>query len=1143
MRKRLNGPGRVVMAAALVLAAGVVTALPATAAATPWSALPTAGASPGGTSPAAPSPPGLGKADAPVSHWITLITGDRVGVSAAGQPVRIVPGKGREHISVRIERTKDHTLVLPLDAQPLIDKGQVDERLFDLKELNAAAYRKHHKSGTGLIVSYRDGVAGSAPLKAARSLKSELREDDGAKVRRSLPSIDAEAVTVSDASAQDVWETLTRPAGKALAAQRTADPGLRRISLDGMRRASLDKSMAQIGVPAARQAGYDGTGVRIAVLDTGVDETHPDLQGRQEAEQNFSASPDTEDRFGHGTHAASIAAGTGAKSGGTYEGVAPGARILDAKVLDDDGYGSDSAVIAGMEWAADQHADIVNLSLGHRDMPGVDLVEEAVNRLSAERGILFVAASGNNGPDAGTIDSPGSAEQALSVGAVDGSDAVAPFSSRGPAADGTVIKPDITAPGVAITAAVPSGSVLTGRYGEQPPGYTTLSGTSMATPHVAGAAALLKQEHPDWTGARLKAALVAAARPSGAGALAEGGGRVDVAAAIGQTVVAEPSSVAFARQSYPHADDKPVTQQVTYRNLGSEPVTFDLSVAATGPDGKAAPADMFALGAQRLTVPANGTATVALTADTRPGGDVNGVYTAIVTATSAAQTVRTTAAVEREVETYEVTVRHLGADGEPATHVVWPDLYLLSGLGVAGDNYAGDPSNGSYTVRVPKGDYYLDAMIYGSDDPDGVRSQITAPHFEVTKDTTVTLDARTAKPIDITGPDPAAKRQAADVYTELNTPDFGFSNGMFGTDFSTIRTAQLGPDFAAEGTLFQGFDAFDVNGTKEYRLAYGGKVTRLATGFERHAKPADLAKIDSRLGATVPGKQGMLTARPILKDSFGSIFSPGVMRPLPVATTTYATTEASADWFIGLDQYDDTGSYPELSHGTGIQRYEAGQSYRRDLGVGIVGPTLETREEEGVTRDGDTITGCVSLLRDGTGNWSYGPDDTGKSALYRDGTEVASQSGALSCWSDVTVPAESGDFKLTATASRGAPAAAPTEVEATWTFASAHTAAEQALPISVVRFTPHLDGDSTVPAGVVTRVPVTVVGAAAGTNLKSLTVEVSYDGTTWKKTPVGKLGIFVRNPAAGQSVSLRATVVDKQGNTLTQTIHNAYRGK
>ncbi|MFD9391531.1 S8 family serine peptidase [Streptomyces sp. NPDC060000] len=1122
MRRRHNGPGKAVMAAALALAAGTAGALPAIAA-------PAAAVSPAATG------AGAGAA-APVTHWITLITGDRVGVSAAGEPVRIVPGKGRENIPVRIERTKEHTLVLPLDARPLLDTGQVDERLFDIKELDGAAYRKRHAADTGLIVSYRGPAAGAAAAKAARSLKSALRAEGGAEVRRSLPRIDAEALTVPDASADAIWKALTRPSGQARAGQRTADPGLRRISLDGVRRASLDSSKTQIGVPAARQAGYDGQGVRIAVLDTGVDETHPDLQGRQEAEQNFSASPDTRDRFGHGTHVASIAAGTGAKSGGTFEGVAPGARILDAKVLGDDGSGSESDVIAGLEWAAAQHADIVNLSLGSQDRPGVDLLEEAVNRLSAERGILVVAAAGNDGPAAGTVSSPASAENALAVGAVDANDAVAPFSSRGPSADNLVVKPDITAPGVDITAAVAPDSVIAREVGEQPPGYATISGTSMATPHVAGAAALLKQRHPGWKSAELKAALVACAKPVGAGAFAEGGGRVDVAAAIGQTVVSEPSAVTFARQSYPHADDAPATKGITYRNLGGEPVTLDLSAAGVGPDGKPAPADMFTLDAQRLTVPANGTATVALTADTRPGGDVNGVYTATVTARGTAQTVRTSAVIEREVETYDVTVRHLGTDGEPTANY-WPQLYGLTGLGVAGQDYAKWTRTDAYTVRLPKGVYFLDAIIT---DADGTDSRITAPHFEVTGQTTVTLDARTAKPIDITGPDPAAERVYAEMFTELKTPEFGTSTAIAGKSSAKLRSAQLGPDFSTEGTLYQQFNALDINDTKEYRFSYGGKVTRLATGFARTAKPAEMAKISTALGATAADKQGMLFARAVVPDIFGSIISPGVMRPLPVATTTYVTTEGN-DWVIGLDQYDETGSYPELSHGTGMERYEAGRSYRRDLGVGVFGPALGTAE--GVSRNGDTITGCLTPFKDGTGNWSYANDDTVTATLYRDGAEVASTPDLLGCWNGVTVPAEPGDFRLTATATRAGPAAAPTEVSAAWTFTSGHTTAEEALPISVVRFTPRLALDSTARAGAVTRVPVTVVGAAAGKNLKSLTVEVSHDGKTWTKAKPGKGGFLVRNPAAGQAVSLRAVVVDRQGNTLTQTISNAYRAK
>ncbi|MFI6037425.1 hypothetical protein ACIBBD_25270 [Streptomyces sp. NPDC051315] len=301
-----------------------------------------------------------------------------------------------------------------------------------------------------------------------------------------------------------------------------------------------------------------------------------------------------------------------------------------------------------------------------------------------------------------------------------------------------------------------------------------------------------------------------------------------------------------------------------------------------------------------------------------------------------------------------------------------------------------------------------------------------------------------------------------------------------------------------------------------------------------------MAKIGTRLGATVPGKQGVLAARPVVPDVFGSLHSPGVIRPLPVATTTYVTT-AGTDWFIGLDQVDDTGVHPEQSVSAGIRRYEAGESYRRDLGVGVFGPALETGE--GVSREGDRITGCLELLKDGAGNGSYSTEDTVSATLYRDGVEVASSPDLLGCWDGVTVPAEPGDFRLTATAARGGSSAAPTEVSAAWTFTSGHTTSEQALPVSVVRFAPRLDSDTTARAGAVTRVPVTVLGAAAGENLRSLTVEVSHDGRTWQKVRVSNGGFLVRNPAAGQGVSFRAVVVDKQGNTLTQTISNAYRGK
>ena len=118
-------------------------------------------------------------------------------------------------------------------------------------------------------------------------------------------------------------------------------PGVERIWLDGVVHASLDESVPQVGAPEVWAEGFDGSGVTIAVLDTGIDETHPDVAGRVIAAENFSTSPEVTDLHGHGTHVASIAAGNGAASDGQFTGVAPRADLVNAKVLDDTGQGSE----------------------------------------------------------------------------------------------------------------------------------------------------------------------------------------------------------------------------------------------------------------------------------------------------------------------------------------------------------------------------------------------------------------------------------------------------------------------------------------------------------------------------------------------------------------------------------------------------------------------------------------------------------------------------------------------------------------------------------------------------------------------------------------------------------------------------------
>ncbi len=149
------------------------------------------------------------------------------------------------------------------------------------------------------------------------------------------------------------------------------------------------------------------------------------------------------------------------------------------------------------------------------------------------------------------------------------------FSSRGPRTGDGALKPDVTAPGVDIVAAKSKDGVIGEPVGDQ---YLRLSGTSMATPHTAGAAAILAQQHPGWKAAELKGALMASAKPAdGQSAFEQGAGRIDVAKSITQSVITEPGGVSFGTAEWPHTDDTPVTKTVTYRNLGDQPVTLALT--------------------------------------------------------------------------------------------------------------------------------------------------------------------------------------------------------------------------------------------------------------------------------------------------------------------------------------------------------------------------------------------------------------------------------------------------------------------------------------------------------------------------------------------------------------------------------------
>ncbi|MFI0967852.1 S8 family peptidase [Streptomyces sp. NPDC021080] len=1076
------------------------------------------------------------------SQRIRLITGDRVTVGAKGQVVGFEAAKGREHIPVRVQRIGDHTLVVPSDAQRLIATGKLDQRLFDVDELTDPRLRKSQGDGLKLIVQY-DGGAGTA--------RAEVRSAGDTRVRRTFPAIDADAIRTPQDDVAKVWEALTDRRKNGL---RATASGIDKVWLDGVRKASLDRSVEQIGADKAWEAGYDGTGVKIAVLDTGVDTTHDDLKTRVVAEKNFSDSPDTKDHVGHGTHVASIAAGTGAKSGGTYKGVAPGAEVISGKVLNDEGYGDDSAIIAGMEWAADQGADIVNLSLGGPDSPGVDPMEAEIDKLSAEKGILFAVAAGNDGEfGASTVGSPGSADAALTVGAVDKDDKLASFSSVGPRVGDGAVKPDVTAPGVAITAAAASGSTFDTDPGipHPAPGYLQLDGTSMATPHVAGAAAILKQQHPTWKTAELKGALIASAKDGGYTVFQQGSGRIQVDKALAQSVIADPVSLNFGVAQWPHTDDQPLARTIGYRNLGTSDVTLDLSVSALDPAQKPAPAGFFALGATRVTVPAGGRTEVDLTADTRIG-DADGTYSGYVVATGEGQSVRTAVAAVREAESYDVTLRTIGRDGTDARN------FSNSLIGVSGPAKGFqariDDEPGTHTIRVPKGSYTLDTAVY-QDPSDFTKGTdwIAQPKLDVSGDTTVTADARTTEPVDITVPG-LDTADFGGTYYERATDIGPVGSGWVLRGFTGFRTAHLGPALT-DGSLLQTWDAhFIKDATTQYSVAYGGKTQKVATGYTKHVQADELATLKVRVGASAAGKSALVFPYPRLPGApEGNAFS--AAQAAPGTRTFHLSTADGVKWLTRVNQFGepDKWGYPSFDGAYEMaepKRFEAGRTYRERFNTGVFGPLLG--KNMGVFRTApdpatgeQQIVGSLPLFADGKGHAGSSTYTSARSTLYRDGVEVGHNDDPLSGAKPFTVGSADAEYRLTTSVERSAKVAAvSTRIDTSFTFRSGQVAATTALPVSTVRFAAPVDLASRAPADTSVQVPVTVQGSAAGKNLKSLTVSVSYDdGTTWQLVKVESGKISVQNPAKDKSISFLADVTDKQGNESTLTIHNAYYGK
>jgi len=350
-------------------------------------------------------------------------------------------------------------------------------------------------------------------IKTMDSLKNMLgRNEESCTVLRDLPIIDGMAVKFAPKS-DDLMKDLKRMGVVFTKDEKMSIPEPKEMQIGkNVAPSRLDIATPTLGLDKLHEQGITGKGVTIAVIDTGI-APHADLKDRIVGFFDLvNKKEEPYDDNKHGTHCSGIATGDGTNSQGLYVGAAPEAKLVGIKVLSGAGSGSFSTVIEGIQTAVEHKDDmgikVLSLSLGAyaskpaQDDPVVQAVEKAV-----EAGVSVVIAAGNSGPYAKTVGTPGNAPNVITVGAADDKntltredDIVARFSSRGPTKFDELVKPDVIAPGTNIIAA-----------SNDMEGYVSLSGTSMATPDVAGTVALLYQVKPNATPQEIKSALMGTA--------------------------------------------------------------------------------------------------------------------------------------------------------------------------------------------------------------------------------------------------------------------------------------------------------------------------------------------------------------------------------------------------------------------------------------------------------------------------------------------------------------------------------------------------------------------------------------------------------------------------------------------------------
>lgn len=713
------------------------------------------------TAPAAPDQvPAVTAAGEPA--LVTLVTGDQMSVqklsdgtyrTSVNTPAARPDGTAVTFLT-RSEPDGD-VYVYPSDAMPGIQQGRLDKELFNARYLVENGYTDTAEKTLPVIVRYDQRGVARAP---AGALAAQADALPGTSRVRALESIGAAGAEVAKTDLPSFWATVADPAAPARPAHVWLDRRYRALDETagtGDVGTQDVQSNEQIGVPVARAEGLDGAGMRVAVLDTGIDATHPDLAGKIVASQNFAdpGQPVT-DRVGHGTHVASTIVGTGAASDGRYEGVAPAAQLVIGKVLGDDGFGTEAQIIDGMEWATTQGTRVINMSLGGCCTNGTDPMSLALNRITAETGVLFVVAAGNDDAGRGRISSPGSADAALTVAAVDANDRRAQFSSTGPRLDDWGVKPDIAAPGVDIPAARATGTSVPPNEcsrGDIDQWYTRMCGTSMATPHVAGAAVLLAQKYPGWHAGDLKSALMSTVDPLDHTVYEVGAGRLDVGQAATSQVFAVTPNVDFTFLRFPH--DQPVTRELSYVNRGTTPLALTLSTTLHTTDGTPAPDGLLTLSTNQLTVPAGDTVTVTVTLDRALGE--NTTHTGAIHAATGNTELTTPVGFFIAPEMFLLRVDLHDRDGtvpdDPNWCTICEEVVATQLDGQLESTSLVKVGAGRYEALLPRGRYFVNAAVTWRDDGDNY-GLLTEPELDLSADSSLILSAEELEKVEVRTP-------------------------------------------------------------------------------------------------------------------------------------------------------------------------------------------------------------------------------------------------------------------------------------------------------------------------------------------------------------------------------------------------------